>query len=63
MAAVVQKRAVDSWLLQFNDMKADRSNWDRKCQLVSDYILPRRDFMATQRPNQLRPHRVPAAHP
>lgn len=58
MAAVVQVREVDNWLQQFADMRSDRSNWDRKCQLVSDYILPRRDFSTTQRPNQIRPHRV-----
>ncbi len=53
-----QKSRVDKRLIQWESMRADRQDFDRKWQLVSDYILPRRDFSITQRPNQLRPHRV-----
>jgi hypothetical protein len=49
---------VSDLLRQFESLKAGRIDFDRKWQMVSDYILPRRDFSVTQRPNQLRPHRV-----
>lgn len=48
-----------SYIDQFESLKQARSDFDRKWQLVSDYILPRRDFtVQTRLPNQLRPHRV-----
>ena len=50
-------REVDAKLQRFESMRSDRVDFDRKWQLVSDYILPRRDFSITQRPNQ------PAAAP
>lgn len=56
--AVVQQRPVEPYLVKFASMKTERLDFDRKNQLVSDYILPRRDFSVTLRPNQLRPHRV-----
>lgn len=49
---------INGLLRQFESLKAGRIDFDRKWQMVSDYILPRRDFSVTQRPNQLRPHRV-----
>ena len=49
---------VDVYLRQFQSLQAERVDYDVKWQLVSDYILPRRDFTVTKRPNQLRPHRV-----
>ncbi|HUO21709.1 MAG TPA: portal protein [Caulobacteraceae bacterium] len=49
---------VDGCLQQFASMRSQRIDFDRKRQGVSDYIRPRRDFSITQRPNQLRPHRV-----
>lgn len=59
MAAIVGRYdQVDQYLRRFESMKADRVDYDRKWQMVSDYILPRRDFSVTQRPNQLRPHKV-----
>jgi hypothetical protein len=51
-------RRVDSYLQQFNDLRMNRVEYDRKWQGVSDYIRPRRSFSATQLPNQLRPHRI-----
>ncbi|MGH6972827.1 MAG: portal protein, partial [Caulobacteraceae bacterium] len=52
------KAEVDDYLRQFAGLRAQRVDFDVKWQLVSDYILPRRDFTVTQRPNQLRPSRV-----
>lgn len=49
---------VTNWLQHFETLKMLRVDYDVKNQLVSDYILPRRDFSVTQRPGQLRPHRV-----
>lgn len=49
------------YLTRFESMRLERSNYDRKWQQASDYILPRRDFSVVQRPNQLRPHRVVSA--
>jgi hypothetical protein len=49
---------VEQLLRQFQSLRAGRIDFDRKWQMVSDYILPRRDFSVTQRPMQLRPHRV-----
>lgn len=58
MTAVVQKREVDSYLQEFQSLRSARVDFDTKWQLVSDYIVTRRDFSVTQRPSQLRPHRV-----
>ena len=49
---------VTTCLQEWESMRSARVDFDRKWQLASDYILPRRDFSITQRPNQLRPHRV-----
>ena len=49
---------VTDYARQFESLKQLRLPYDRKWQFVSDYILPRRDFSVTQRPDQLRPHRV-----
>ncbi|HEV2530946.1 portal protein [Phenylobacterium sp.] len=57
-AIIGATREVDDYLRQFETLRLNRVDYDRKWQLVSDYILPRRDFSVTQRPNQLRPHRV-----
>lgn len=53
-----QHDQVDAYLRQFESMRAQRIDFDVKWQMVSDYIRPRRDFSITQRPNQLRPHKV-----
>lgn len=59
MAAIVgQFNEVDGLLRQFADLQSGRADFDRKWQMVSDYILPRRDFSVTPNPRQLRPHRV-----
>lgn len=50
--------SIDKYLVQFESMRADRRDFDTMNQMVSDYILPGRDFSVTQRPNQLRPHRM-----
>ena len=49
---------VGHYLEHFASMKTERLDFDRKNQLVSDYILPRRDFSVALRPNQLRAHRI-----
>lgn len=46
------------YLDKYQTLVAERREYDRKWQLVSDYMLPRRDFTVAMRPNQLRPHRV-----
>lgn len=51
-------RPASYYLRRFETFRADRSAFDVKWQLVSDYILPRRDFSVTQRKGQLRPFRV-----
>jgi hypothetical protein len=48
----------DEYLRHFESLKIGRAMFDAKRQMVSDYILPRRDFSVTQRGNTLRPHRV-----
>ena len=53
-----QHTELDGLMRQFDGMKSARVDFDRKWQMASDHILPRRDFSVTQRPNQLRPHRV-----
>ncbi len=53
-----QFNQVDTYLQQFQSLRSLRVDYERKWQLVSDYILPRRDFSVTQRPGQLRPHKV-----
>ena len=53
-----ENQRVTRILQHWESMRADKVDFDRKCQLVSDYILPRRDFSITQRNNALRPHRV-----
>lgn len=58
MAANPDKVRVDKRLARWETLRADRQPFDTKWQMVSDYILPRRDFSISQRPNQLRPHRV-----
>lgn len=49
---------VTHYLTKFQSLRTERLDFDRKWQLVSDYMLPRRDFTVSLRPNQLRPHRV-----
>lgn len=51
-------REISDLIRQFDGLKAGRIDFDRKWQMVGDYILTRRDFSVTNRPNQLRPHRV-----
>jgi hypothetical protein len=51
-------KEVDSYLTEFEGLKTGRLDFERKWQMVSDYILPRRDFSITKPPNQLRPHKV-----
>ena len=51
-------REAKYYLRRFESFRADRAAFDQKWQLVSDYILTRRDFSVTLRKNQLRPHRV-----
>lgn len=51
-------RAAGYYLRRFDSFRADRAQYDQKWQMVSDYVLPRRDFSITPRKNQLRPHRV-----
>lgn len=57
-AVITDPNPVGHFLTKFASMKTERLDFDRKWQLVSDYILPRRDFSVSLRPNQLRPHRV-----
>ncbi|HEY1448856.1 MAG TPA: portal protein [Caulobacteraceae bacterium] len=49
---------IQEYLAEFEAHRSERIEYDVKWQLVSDYILPRRDFTVTLRPNQIRPHRV-----
>lgn len=49
---------VDRYLERFDSLRTGRAQYDQRWQMVSDYILPRRDFSVASRPNQLRPHRV-----
>ena len=58
MAEVVGRSLIAPYMAKFESMRIERTPFDRKWQMVSDYILTRRDFSVTQRPNQLRPHRV-----
>lgn len=55
---ITKPSEVGPYLTKFASMKTERLDFDSKNQLVSDYILPRRDFSIPLRPNQLRPHRV-----
>lgn len=56
-----ERRRVERFLQAFESMRAERAMHDWKWQMVSDYILPRRDFSVTRRPGQLRPNRVVSA--
>lgn len=53
---------VGDYLRQFESLRQGRAQYDAKWQMVSDYILPRRDFSVASRPGQLRPHRVTSSH-
>jgi hypothetical protein len=51
-------RSGSYYLRRFETLQADKAQVSQKWQMVSDYILTRRDFSVAQRPNQLRPSRV-----
>lgn len=57
-AVVVAPNPVDHYIRYYHNLRVGRAHYDRKWQLVSDYILARRDFTVATRPNQLRPHRI-----